>query len=201
MPSNQLRHVSYWLAWQVRCPSVGVLPNEHVCVGAASSRRQSVRTGAPATMSPEHAVSAPPHSIILKSRIDNVVGALLVILSALPCGFCRSSAVPLVPAGSLWRWYTDEAGLGSSAAVAGTGAWSVNNWKHPDFTDSGWSEGPAQLGYGEGDEATVLPFGPNASQKWVSTYFRKRFAVPAGPAVTAIAAPPQGPSSLPPTRA
>jgi len=96
------------------------------------------------------------------------------------------TTVPLVPAGSLWRWHTDEAGLGSSAAVAGTGAWSVNNWKHPDFTDSGWSEGPAQLGYGEGDEATVLPFGPNASQKWVSAYFRKRFAVPAGPAVTGL---------------
>ena len=96
------------------------------------------------------------------------------------------SSLTLVPAGSRWRWFTDEAGLGSSAAVAGTGAWSVNNWKHPAFADSAWSEGPAQLGYGEGDEATVIPFGPNASQKWVTAYFRRRFTVGAGTNITGL---------------
>src|SRR5207249_8943135 len=49
------------------------------------------------------------------------------------------------------------------------------NWKHPAFDDSGWSEGPAQLGYGEGDEATVIPFGPDPNKKWTTAYFRHRF--------------------------
>ncbi len=30
-----------------------------------------------------------------------------------------------------------------------------------------------QLGYGDGDEATVVPFGPNANAKYITTYFRK----------------------------
>ena len=96
------------------------------------------------------------------------------------------SLLTLVPAGSRWRWYTDEVGLGSSAAVAGTGLWSITNWKHPSFVDSTWSEGPAQLGYSEGDEATVIPFGPNAAQKWVTAYFRKRFSVAANTVVTGL---------------
>lgn len=84
----------------------------------------------------------------------------------------------LVPAGSRWRWFTDATGLGSSSVTEGTPGWSASNWKHPDFSDAAWSEGPAQLGYGEGDENTVLPFGPNAASKWMTAYFRHRFTVP-----------------------
>ncbi len=41
-PSNQVRHESNALAWQVRCPSVGRLPKLQVCSGEASSVWQSV---------------------------------------------------------------------------------------------------------------------------------------------------------------
>lgn len=84
-------------------------------------------------------------------------------------------SVPLIASGSRWRWFTDATGLGSSTLVDGAPGWSSSNWKHPEFTDASWSEGPAQLGYGEGDEKTLLPFGPNASSKWVTAYFRHRF--------------------------
>ena len=33
------------------------------------------------------------------------------------------------------------------------------------FVDCGWAQGNAQLGYGDGDEATVVSFGPNASDE------------------------------------
>src|SRR5207249_1115625 len=81
----------------------------------------------------------------------------------------------LIPTGARWRWYTDVIGLGSSDIVVGHTSWSAANWKHPDFNDAAWSEGPAQLGYGEGDEATVIPFGNDPNNKWVSSYFRSRF--------------------------
>lgn len=87
------------------------------------------------------------------------------------------SSTTLVPAGSTWRWFTDGTGLGSSAVVDGQPGWSEANWKHPSYNDSAWKAGPAQLGYGEGDEATQIPFGPNAAQKWVTAYFRHRFTV------------------------
>jgi hypothetical protein len=82
----------------------------------------------------------------------------------------------LLPAGSSWRWFTDAAGLGSSAVVPGHPSWAATNWKHPAFDDSAWSAGNAQLGYGEGDEATTLPFGP-ASSKWITIYFRRAVVV------------------------
>ncbi|MCC6234601.1 MAG: chitobiase/beta-hexosaminidase C-terminal domain-containing protein, partial [Verrucomicrobiales bacterium] len=87
-----------------------------------------------------------------------------------------------VPAGLRWRWHTSAAGLSASDVVEGSEGWSASDWKHPDFEDGSWAEGPAQLGYGDGDEATVLPFGGVASAKWITSYFRRRFDVtdPAG---------------------
>lgn len=82
----------------------------------------------------------------------------------------------LVPTGARWKWFTDATGLGASDVVLGHPNWSAANWKHPDFNDGPWTEGPAQLGYGEGDEATVIPFG-NAANKWPTAYFRRKFTV------------------------
>ena len=49
------------------------------------------------------------------------------------------------------------------------------------FNDSGWSTGPAELGYGDAPEgrpeATVVSFGPNAGAKYITTYFRRAFTV------------------------
>src|SRR4030095_12165109 len=47
--------------------------------------------------------------------------------------------------------------------------------------------GPAQLGYGDGDERTVVGFGPNAAAKFITTYFRRTFAVSDYSAVSALA--------------
>src|SRR5207244_9193286 len=52
------------------------------------------------------------------------------------------------------------------------------------FDDSTWVSGPAQLGYGEGDEATVISFGPNTNAKYTTTYFRRAFNVANAAAVT-----------------
>jgi hypothetical protein len=76
--------------------------------------------------------------------------------------------------------------------------WSVNefldlisleeNWKYHDlgenlgtawyeisYADSTWSEGAAELGYGDGDEATELSYGSDGNNKHITTYFRKSF--------------------------
>jgi hypothetical protein len=103
-----------------------------------------------------------------------VGGSVSPVAKSLKLG---GSSTILVPAGSSWRWFTDGVGLGSSAVVEGAPGWSETNWKHPNYSDTAWKAGPAQLGYGEGDEATPIPFGPNASQKWVTAYFRHRFTV------------------------
>ena len=54
-------------------------------------------------------------------------------------------------------------------------------WNQPGFDDAAWPAGPAQLGFGDGDEATVIGFGPDANNKYLTTYFRTTFEAAAVP--------------------
>jgi secreted PhoX family phosphatase len=64
--------------------------------------------------------------------------------------------------GAVWSYYAEAA-----APPA--------NWAATAFDDAAWKFGPAQFGYGDGDEATVLPFGADANNKWPVYYFRHKF--------------------------
>jgi hypothetical protein len=103
----------------------------------------------------------------------------------LPGGAISSEALPylltstnqfLVRTGSTWRWFTDKAGLGRSDVIPGNTNWSAANWKHPEFNDGSWGAGPAELGYGEGDEATLIP-SAEGTNRFFTAYFRHAFDV------------------------
>ncbi len=50
------------------------------------------------------------------------------------------------------------------------------DWTATDYDDSEWKVGQAELGYGDGDEATAVDRGPDPSTKYHTTiYFRKEF--------------------------
>jgi 3',5'-cyclic AMP phosphodiesterase CpdA len=66
--------------------------------------------------------------------------------------------------GSAWK-YLDN---GSDQGTA---------WVATSFNDAAWATGNAQLGYGDGDEATIVGFGADANNKYITTYFRKTFNV------------------------
>ena len=70
----------------------------------------------------------------------------------------------LIEEGSVWK-YLDN---GTDPGV---------DWIQHGFDDSGWNEGPAELGYGENDEATLVRFGPDPNEKFITTWFRKTFQV------------------------
>ncbi|MBK8101097.1 MAG: metallophosphoesterase family protein [Planctomycetes bacterium] len=70
----------------------------------------------------------------------------------------------LVPRGSTWRYRDNGLDPGPT-------------WTDVGFADSTWSSGPAQLGYGDGDERTVVGFGGNVAQRHIRTWFRHGFAV------------------------
>jgi len=84
-----------------------------------------------------------------------------VTAAAPPLG---AQASILVAAGSTWRYLDDGSDQGAA-------------WRAPAFDDTAWAMGPAQLGYGDGDEATVVSYGRDASAKNITTYFRRTFAV------------------------
>lgn len=50
-------------------------------------------------------------------------------------------------------------------------------WSAPNFDDSAWRRDRAEFGYGDQDERTPVSYGPNAAQKYVTTYFRTTFTV------------------------
>ena len=68
----------------------------------------------------------------------------------------------LIGAGAEWR-YLDT---GTNPAPA---------WRTNGFDERAWKSGEGQFGYGEGDEQTVVSYGPNASSKFITTWFRKSF--------------------------
>lgn len=70
----------------------------------------------------------------------------------------------LVAPGSTWTYLDDGSDQGSA-------------WTAPAFDDSTWATGMAEFGYGDDDEATVVDFGTNASDKHITTYFRHEFQV------------------------
>ncbi len=69
----------------------------------------------------------------------------------------------LVGRGAIWKYLADGSDQGAG-------------WKEPAFDDSSWAQGPAQLGYGDGDEATVIEGGPSTN-RFVTSYFRHYFQV------------------------
>ena len=75
-----------------------------------------------------------------------------------------TGVVTVVPYESVWK-YLDN---GSDEGAA---------WRSNAFNDSSWASGPAQLGFGEGDEATTNSYGPDPDNKYVTTYYRKTFVV------------------------
>jgi hypothetical protein len=84
-----------------------------------------------------------------------------------------TSGLTLVSTGSVWKYLDDGSDQGTV-------------WVAPGFDDSTWASGPAQLGYGDGDEATVVGFGQDPANKFVTTYFRRSFAVTSAASITGL---------------
>ena len=76
-----------------------------------------------------------------------------------------AAAVTLIPTGGIWR-YLD------------TGFDQGSNWRGSSFNDASWSSGAGVLGYGIGGETTTLGYGPNPSNKFITTYFRRAVYIP-----------------------
>ncbi|MCW1923130.1 lamin tail domain-containing protein [Luteolibacter arcticus] len=84
-----------------------------------------------------------------------------------------ATSTTFIPMGSTWR-YRD---IGSLPAAS---------WHTTAYSDSGWAIGTAPLGYGTGDEASIVSYGPSASDKYRTTYFRKTFSVANPATVTGL---------------
>ncbi|MEY2410175.1 MAG: hypothetical protein QOF48_2845 [Verrucomicrobiota bacterium] len=82
-----------------------------------------------------------------------------------------ANVIVIVPNGSTWKYF-DKGDAGAGGVP----------WAALAFDDSGWSNGVAELGYGDSGnnrpETTVVGYGPSATTKYITTYFRKSINVP-----------------------
>jgi hypothetical protein len=93
--------------------------------------------------------------------------ARFILVWLLVSASAAASASVLIPAGSVWKYWD---------AVTN----EMPGWTGLTFDDSAWRSGPAELGYGDAPgrpEATVVGYGPNASNRYITTYFRHSFYV------------------------
>jgi len=79
------------------------------------------------------------------------------------------------------KWEITPVESGEEIILPQTSEWSYSDdgvfpgadWNQPDFDDSAWDTGMGELGYGDGTETTVLEYGPDPDNKYLSYYFRK----------------------------
>jgi hypothetical protein len=70
----------------------------------------------------------------------------------------------IVPSNALWCFKDDGSNLGTGYQALA-------------YADASWKTGKAELGYGDGNEITVVDFGANPNTKPITTYFRRKFDV------------------------
>jgi PKD repeat protein len=74
-----------------------------------------------------------------------------------------------VPRSATWRYLDNGTDQGTA-------------WRDLGHDDSAWKSGVGEFGYGDGDETTVVSYGPSSGSKYPTTYFRHVFTATAVPA-------------------
>jgi len=74
-----------------------------------------------------------------------------------------SASVELIKSGDTWKYFDKGA--------------PASDWKSDSFNDSGWSSGPAPLGYKMTGVKTTVSYGSDSNRKNPATYFRKTISL------------------------
>lgn len=79
-------------------------------------------------------------------------------------GWSKPSKMKIFSRGTAWKYL--DIGVEPGA-----------DWITSTYNDISWSSGLAPLGYGEGNENTIISYGGDAEHKYMITYFRKAFSL------------------------
>jgi len=86
----------------------------------------------------------------------------------LQCGVLFEDRV-VVDLGTGWKYFK-----GTQEPAPGTDGEPTVDWAKPGFDDSAWLDGATGIGYGDGDDATVLT---DMRGNYLSVYLRRRFTI------------------------
>jgi len=89
--------------------------------------------------------------------------------------YFNSNAITAIAKNDLWKYLDDGTNQDTS-------------WRYPSYNDKSWKSGKAILGYGGNGETTILNYGSDSNNKYITYYFRKNFEVPDTSDITSITA-------------
>lgn len=92
-----------------------------------------------------------------------ITGDASVYLAGVPAA-ATPSGTTLIPFGSSWKFLDDGSNQGTT-------------WRNPGFNDTGWSNGIAELGYGDNDENTIIRSNRTDLTRIATYYFRKSISI------------------------
>jgi len=107
---------------------------------------------------PHFNAATAPLKLCARSLLPGLIISLAWLLILQP------AYADLVPRGSQWKYLDDGSGY-------------QTGWELPAFDDSSWVSGTGQFGYGDGDESTVISYGTDSKNKYITTFFRHQFNV------------------------
>lgn len=108
-------------------------------------------------------ITTTTHSISLRMPVLGAPKKLIRVVAMIE-GDGPTTTI-FVDSGDDWKYLDDGSNQGGA-------------WRAASFNDASWDSGPSQLGYGDGDEATVVSFGGDGDNKHPTSYFRKTFDIP-----------------------
>lgn len=97
--------------------------------------------------------------MLIPRRLMFFRAGILILLAAL--AWPAVAEIRLVSTGATWKYLDDGSPLDDT-------------WKSLAFDDAAWASGPAELGYGDGDEATVMD---QAGLRPITIYLRHQFII------------------------
>jgi hypothetical protein len=74
--------------------------------------------------------------------------------------FQLAAQTTLFPFGSTWKYLDNGTDQGTA-------------WQATAFNDGTWKTGNGKFGYGYNNETTIISYGPDSANKYITTYFRK----------------------------
>ncbi len=107
----------------------------------------------------------------MKHALSKTTFLALTILAFVLGHVSRAAADILVPTNSSWKYLDNGTDQGTA-------------WRASAFNDTAWASGLAPLGYEDAWIVTTNSFGPDANNKYVTTYYRKSFNLDDASAVT-----------------
>src|SRR2546428_4845543 len=109
------------------------------------------------------------------SRTFRILSGVLALATLLQAGTDARAGMLLVHKGAGWRYLDD-------------GSNQDTDWRELWYDDDAWGFGHAELGYGDAidgrPETTVINYGPDPDNRYITTYFRRFFYVADVPSIT-----------------